>query len=79
MVEEPDNLILPDSFLDSNDSGISHSRRKRDVNYVVPTQITERGGKKRKIVIMVGHKNFKAKVDTIQYCFETNSSKFLGL
>ncbi|KAJ8911157.1 hypothetical protein NQ315_008342 [Exocentrus adspersus] len=29
-----------------------HSRRKRDINYVVPTQTTERGGKKHEIVIM---------------------------
>lgn len=60
-VEEPDNLILSDSFPDSNDSTKFHSRRKRDINYVVPTQVTERGGKKRKIVVMVSQKNYKKK------------------
>lgn len=52
-INEPDNLTLPDPFLESNESTKVNSRQKRDVNYVVPTQITERGGKKHKIVVMV--------------------------
>lgn len=51
--EEPENLVLPDEYLKSNESLQHLRRRRRDVNYVVPIETTERGGLKRRIVVMV--------------------------
>lgn len=55
IVEEPENLVLPEDFTRSNDSMTYIGRRKRSVDYVVPYDTTEKGGVKRKIVVMVGH------------------------
>lgn len=53
VTEEPENLVLPDEYIKANESLQPHSRRRRDVNYVVPVETTERGGLKRRIVLMV--------------------------
>uniref|UniRef100_A0A6P7H0S8 Integrin alpha-PS1-like n=1 Tax=Diabrotica virgifera virgifera TaxID=50390 RepID=A0A6P7H0S8_DIAVI len=51
--DEPENLRLPDPFDDLTTEAVTlHSRNKRSINYVVPYQTTERGGKRRKIVVM---------------------------
>ncbi|KAG5899741.1 hypothetical protein JTB14_006079 [Gonioctena quinquepunctata] len=49
-IEEPENLVLPTEFLMSTET--TPHRKKRSVNYVIPSQMTERNGQKRKIVIM---------------------------
>lgn len=51
--EEPENLVLPEDYVRPNDSMTYFRRRKRSVVYVVPSETTEKGGLKRKIVVMV--------------------------
>ncbi|XP_056638036.1 integrin alpha-PS1-like isoform X2 [Diorhabda sublineata] len=50
--DEPENLMLPSDFEQILNMSKSHSRSKRSTNYIVPYEVTEKGGKRRKIVIM---------------------------
>lgn len=51
--EEPENLVLPEDYVRPNDSMTYYRRRKRSVDHVVPSETQEKGGLKRKIVVMV--------------------------
>lgn len=52
--DEPDNLTLPEDYIRPNGSMEYFGRRKkRSIDYVVPSEAMERGGLKRKIVVMV--------------------------
>lgn len=53
LISEPENLVLPEDYIRPNDSLGYVSRRKRSIEYVVPIESIERGGLKRKIVVMV--------------------------
>lgn len=51
--DEPENLVLPEDYVRPNDSLTYFKKKKRSIEYVVPSESTERGGLKRKIVVMV--------------------------
>lgn len=44
---EPENLMTE---LYEKPQESSHSRRRRDLNYVVPTETTEKGGKRERLL-----------------------------
>nr|CAH7714317.1 unnamed protein product [Callosobruchus chinensis] len=64
MLEEPENLIMPDEFSRTSDSPI-RLRRRRAVDYVVPSRTITKGGKKRKVVSMDCIQENSAKCVTI--------------
>ncbi|XP_066254673.1 integrin alpha-PS1 isoform X1 [Euwallacea similis] len=51
--EEPENLLLPDSFSDvENENDTTLERGRRDLEYVVEAQEIKKGGVKRQVVVM---------------------------
>lgn len=67
--DEPENLVLTNDYVRPNDSLSYYSRRKRNVDYTVPVETTERAGVKRKIIVLVSSKIYRKGLVKIQTHF----------
>lgn len=75
--EEPENLVLPEDYVQPNDTMTYITRRKRSVDYVVGSEEVKKSGSIRKVIYMVSGK--QKTYGVVQICLPYTVSFVSGL